>query len=82
MQAQIILEYSTTRISHAVAEAISPDNVKTPKGLSIRTLEHGKKVVTTINYDGRFATFIATIDDLLFSASTAEKTIETARKLC
>jgi hypothetical protein len=82
MQAQIILEYSTARTSHAVAEAISPDNVRTPKGLSIETFEHGKRVVTTIDYDGRLATFIATIDDLLFSASTAEKTIETARKLC
>jgi hypothetical protein len=80
MQAQIVLDYSSRKTSHAVAEAISPDNFKTPKGLSIRTDENGKKVVTTIDYDGKFATFIATIDDLLFSASTAEKTIETARK--
>jgi hypothetical protein len=31
--------------------------------------------------EGKFPTFIATIDDLLFCVSTAEKAVKTARKL-
>jgi hypothetical protein len=38
-------------------------------------------VVTQIQCEGKLATFTATIDDLLFSASTAEKTLKTIKKI-
>jgi hypothetical protein len=76
-----MLEYDDVRLAEAVAKAVSPDNLKTPRGLSIKTAWQGKKVMTHIKYRGKLATFIATIDDLLFCASTAEKTLQTARKL-
>jgi hypothetical protein len=75
LQAKIILEYDDEKTAEVVAKAVSPDNLKTPKGLSIRTTKDSRKVVTSISYEGKFPTFIATIDDLLFSASTAESTI-------
>ena len=81
MQAQVVIEFDDEKTAEAVAEAVSPDNLKTPKGMSIKTTTDSKKVVTSINYDGKFVTFIATIDDLLFSASTAERTILMARRL-
>jgi len=81
LQAQVVIEFDDEKTAEAVAEAVSPDNLKTPKGMSIKTTTDSKKVVTSINYDGKFVTFIATIDDLLFSASTAERTILMARRL-
>ncbi|HVO86035.1 MAG TPA: KEOPS complex subunit Pcc1 [Candidatus Eisenbacteria bacterium] len=81
MQAKIVLEYSDEKTAEAVAKAVSPDNLKTPKDLSIKTTKDSRKVVTSISYEGKFATFIATIDDLLFSASTAERTILMAKRL-
>jgi len=81
LQAKIVLEYSDEKTAEAVANAVSPDNLKTPKGLSIKTTKDSRKVVTSISCDGKFATFIATIDDLLFSASTAERTILMAKRL-
>lgn len=81
MEAQIVLKYNNEKIAAAVCKAISPDNLITPKGLSISTAKHGKNVVTEITFRGKFPTFLATIDDLLFSASTAEKTVEVARNL-
>ena len=81
MQVQVVLEYDDEKIASAVAEAVSPDNFKTPKGLSIRTTKDGFKVVTLISFSGKFPTFTATIDDLLFSVSTAERTIDTAKRL-
>lgn len=81
MQAEIILEYANPRVAEAIAKAVSPDNFKTPKGLSIKTIREAKKVITTVKWNGKLPTLIATVDDLLFCVSTAEKTVQTARKL-
>ncbi|MEM3458070.1 MAG: KEOPS complex subunit Pcc1 [Candidatus Bathyarchaeia archaeon] len=80
LEAEIILEYDDERTAEAVANAVSPDNFKTPSGLWVRTVRTGKKVVTQVKCEGKFPTFIATIDDLLFCVSTAEKTLQDARK--
>ncbi|XHH07699.1 MAG: KEOPS complex subunit Pcc1 [Candidatus Bathyarchaeia archaeon] len=76
MQATIMLEYADVKTAEAVAKAVSPDNFKTPLGLSVDTVRQNFRVVTEIVCDGKLATFTATIDDLLFSASTAEKTLQ------
>lgn len=80
MEAEIILEYDEARVAEAVARAVSPDNFKTPKGLSIKTMWKNRNVITTINCKGKLPTFIATIDDLLFCAATAEKTLQAVKK--
>jgi len=81
LEAEIILEYDDERTAEAVASAVSPDNFKTPSGLWVKTVRTEKKVITQIKCEGKFQTFIATIDDLLFCVSTAEKTLQAARKL-
>ncbi|MCL4430607.1 MAG: KEOPS complex subunit [Chloroflexi bacterium] len=81
MQATITLEYKDQKTAQAVAEAVSPDNFKTPVGLKVKTVLQDSKVVTEIECEGKLATFTATIDDLLFSASTAEKTLKTIKKI-
>jgi hypothetical protein len=75
LQATITLEYRDAKTAEAVAKAVSPDNFKTPVGLQVNTVRDDKKVITQIQCDSKLATFTATIDDLLFSASTAEKTL-------
>ena len=75
MEATITLEYHDTKTANAIANAISPDNFKTPPGLAVRTVRKNNTVLTEIKANERLATFIATIDDLLFSASTAEKAL-------
>ena len=81
MEATITLEYSDEKTAKAVANAVSPDNFKTPIGLQIKTETEKNKVVTNIKCEGKLATFTATIDDLLFSAQTAEKTLQTINNL-
>jgi hypothetical protein len=80
LQATITLEYKDKKTAQAVAEAISADNFKAPIGLQVKTTRENNQVVTEIECCGRLATFTATIDDLLFSASTAEKTIKIITK--
>ena len=81
MEAKITLEYADEKTAEAISNAISPDNFKTPIGLNIKTIIENNKVVSHISCESKLATFIATIDDLLFSASTAEKTLYTLSKM-
>jgi hypothetical protein len=80
LEAKITLEYTDAKSAQAVARAVSPDNFKTPEGLTVKTLWENKKVVTEIVCGGKLATFIATIDDFLFSVSAAEKTLKVLDK--
>jgi cell fate regulator YaaT (PSP1 superfamily) len=81
LEATVTLEYADAKIAEAVAKAVSPDNFKTPIGLHVKTVREDRKVVTEIQCEGKLATFTATIDDLLFSASTAEKTLRTIKRI-
>ncbi len=81
MEAEVTLEYDAVKVAEAIAKAVSPDNFKTPKGLSIATARKMKKVITHVDCSGKLSTFIATIDDLLFCVSTAEKAVQTAKRL-
>jgi hypothetical protein len=81
LESKITLEYADQKTAEAISNAISPDNFKTPIGLNVKTITENNKVVSHISYEGKLATFIATIDDLLFSASTAEKTLHTISKM-
>jgi hypothetical protein len=80
LQATITLEYDDKETAAAIARAVSPDNFKTPTGLTVKTEQQGPKVITEIQLEGKIATFIATIDDLLESASTAEKTLHILKR--
>ena len=77
LEAIIKLEYADRKKAEAVARAVSPDNFTTPAGLQVETKTEKNNVITEITCEGKLATFTATIDDLLFSISTAEKTLQT-----
>jgi hypothetical protein len=81
LEATITLEYANEKTAEAVANAVSPDNFKTPIDLHVKTIREKNKVITEIQCEGKLATFTATIDDLLFSASIAEKTLLTINEL-
>jgi hypothetical protein len=80
LQATIVLEYEEEKTAKAIAEAVSPDNFKTPQGLTVNTQVIAAKIVTEILLEGKIATLIATIDDLLESVCLAEKTLLIVKK--
>ena len=80
MEATITLEYADEKTAKAIAQAVSPDNFKTPVGLQVKTVRENNRVITQIECEVKLATFTATIDDLLFSISTAEKTLQLITK--
>lgn len=81
LEAEITIEYDDARVAESIAHAVSPDNSIAPNGLSIETRSERNKVVTVITCDRGFKTFIATIDDILYSLATAEKTLQGTMKL-
>jgi hypothetical protein len=82
MEASITLVYKEAREAKAVSEAISPDNLKTPRNLSVETHAENKTVVTLIKYDGdNMGTFSSTIDDVLSCVTVAEKAFSAISQL-
>lgn len=81
MEAEIAIKYNDVKSAKAVTKAVSPDNFKVPLGLSIKTIQDKKRVTTYIKCRRKLPTFTATIDDLLFSISIAEKTLQITKKL-
>ncbi len=67
-------------MAKAVAAAVSPDNLKTPENMTVTTALDGKVVTTELASEGKIASFIATIDDLLSCIKVAEKTLRTIQK--
>jgi hypothetical protein len=80
LEATITLEYNDAKTAEAVADAVSPDNFKTPIGLTVKTIQRENVVVTEVVAGGKMATFIATIDDLLSSVTVAEKTVRAVQE--
>lgn len=81
LETEIKLEYDDPKDAETVAKSVSPDNSKAPAGLSIETTYEGKEVVTYIKCEKGIHTAIATIDDLLFCVSTAEKILSTIKRI-
>ncbi len=67
-------------MAKAVAAAVSPDNLKTPENMTVKTALNGIVVTTEIASEGKISSFIATIDDLLSCIRVAEKTLRTIQK--
>jgi len=80
LEAKITLSYKNEREAESVAKAVSPDNVKVPPGLFVKTTRRGDKVFTTIECQTKLETFMATIDDLLSCVSIAEKAFSVAKE--
>jgi len=76
-----MLSYKNEREAEAVVKAVSPDNLKVPPGLLVKTTRRGSNVFATVECETRLQTFIATIDDLLCCVSIAEKAFSVAKEL-
>jgi len=80
LEAEIRLDYADLRVAKAVADAVSPDNWKTPAGLMVKTRRRKNTVLTKVVCEGKPGTFVATIDDLLSAVGVAERTVQAAAR--
>ena len=80
METKIVISYKNEKEAEVVAKAVSPDNIKIPSGLFIKTTTDGSKVLTTVECRTGLKTLISTLDDLLACISIAEKTFKLVKK--
>jgi len=77
-KARLELKLPSRRHAEAVAVSISPDNRDAPGGLKVETKAVERSVITRIECKGRYETFLATLDDVLISIQTAQRSLEAA----
>jgi hypothetical protein len=76
MRARVECRYSSLKEARAISQSIGPDNIKVPKGMRIRTVCLGKKVISEIELEGTIQTLLSTLDDILACTSTAESVLK------
>ena len=76
LEAKLSLAYETEKEAKAVVEAVSPDNVKVPQGLNVKTVRSDYRLLAFVCCEKSLRTFLATLDDLLACISVAEKAFE------
>jgi len=82
MEARITLSYRSQKYAKAILDAVSPDNIKTPKNLLVKTIRKNNRVSTSIIYEGEnIMTFLSTINDFLSCVSAAEKSLSAVKKM-
>ena len=79
--AEIIFNYDDENEANTIVKAISPDNVKVPYGLIIKTLRKENNTITRIVCIKGFETLLATLDDLLSCVQVAEKVVKVTESL-
>lgn len=65
-KAEVRFHYSTPWRAELVARLLEVDNRAAPSSLRIRTLAEGSTVITRLEH-GKLGTFLAALDDLLFT---------------
>ncbi len=73
--AKIVIEYQDEKTAQTIAKAISPDNIATDL-ISIENYTEKNKLVITVQCKKSVGSLLATLDDILFSIQTAEKTLK------
>lgn len=75
-KAVVGIDYESPTKARAVALALAPDNLTSPRGLKVFTRADGSAFEATIESSLELETFIATLDDLLRCLQTAERSLE------
>lgn len=74
------IEYGSIQEAHAVATSVSPDNLKLPAGLFVKSWSEDKTVKIKITCIKNVETLLATLDDLLSCIQVAEGAIKISKQ--
>lgn len=63
--------FQNKRTARAVEQALKPDNVNFPAGLSLNQYVKGRELIIEFRSDGKVGTLVNTVDEVLASISAA-----------
>lgn len=75
VSAAIDIRYGDADTARFIVEAISPDNLQAPQGVTIEAKANGCTLQVTVSCSRGVGSLIATIDDLLSCIQAAERAI-------
>jgi len=73
--ATISVVYEDAEASRSIMEAVSPDNLQAPPGVTVEASIVGSRLQLTVRCAGGVKSLIATVDDLLSCVQAAERAI-------
>ncbi|MFQ5833992.1 MAG: KEOPS complex subunit Pcc1 [Candidatus Thorarchaeota archaeon] len=76
MQVQIELSLESSKDAAEVLQAISPDNLPLPEGLSIDAHNHGKELIIKIDCMRDLRSLGATVEDMMNAIDLSLRTIQ------
>jgi len=73
--ATISILYGDADAARSIMEAVSPDNIRAPPGVTVEARTVGPRLRLTVSCTGGLKSLIATVDDLLSCVQAAERAI-------
>jgi hypothetical protein len=73
---KIQLEYKNNLTATAIQKAITPDNIKAPKEINIKSYVKKNILLIDVSSNRNIGSLILTLDDLLGCIQAAEKSLE------
>jgi hypothetical protein len=70
------IRYEDAKTARLILEAISPDNIKAPGGVSVESRAEGCTLKVLVSCSKGLGSLMATVDDLLACVQAAERAIE------
>ncbi|MCW4050019.1 MAG: KEOPS complex subunit Pcc1 [Candidatus Bathyarchaeota archaeon] len=71
----ITIEYGDQTTAEAIRQAITPDNVDVPEGMTIETVAEDGVLTITVDTTRSIGSLVATLDDMLSCIQAAEKAL-------
>ena len=76
VSATISIRYGDADTARSILEAISPDNLRAPPGVSVEASVERRALRVSVSCSRGVGSLISTVDDLLSCVQAAERAIE------
>ena len=76
VSATISIRYGDADTARSILEAISPDNLRVPPGVSVEAGAEGRALRVSVSCSRGVGSLISTVDDLLSCVQAAERAIK------
>lgn len=78
--AELSIRYVDAETARFISDAISPDNLQAPLGVSVEARTEGSELLVSVACSRGVGSLVSTLDDLLSCIQAAERAISEVKK--
>ncbi len=78
--AELSIRYMDAETARFISDAISPDNLQAPVGISVEARAEGSELRVSVTCSRGLGSLVSTLDDLLSCVQAAERAISEVKK--